>query len=119
MLFIIDNVGIGCGVGFLSDYFKVTARFIPDYSTFESRFVEMSYYSFLSYVVCLHRPPGQPANFFGEFNDLLENFSTLHSEFYIFGDFNLQLDKRTAVTIIFDDILTSFDFVVLIHYFMQ
>ena len=40
---------------------------------------------------------------------MLENFATLHSEFYIFGDFNLQLDKRTAVTITFDDILTSFD----------
>ena len=52
-------------------------------------------------------PPGQPANFFEECQqDLLE---TLHSEFYIFGDFNLHLDKHTAVTITFDDILTSFN----------
>ena len=35
--------------------------------------------------------------------------ATLHSEFYI-GDYvNLQLDKRTALTITFDDILTSCD----------
>ena len=46
---------------------------------------------------------------FEEFKDLLENLTTLHSEFYIFGDFNLQLDKRTAVAITFDDILTTFD----------
>ena len=46
---------------------------------------------------------------FEEFQDLLDNFATLHSEFYIFGDFNLLLDKRTAATFSFDDILTSFD----------
>ena len=45
-----------------------------------------------------------------EFQDLLENFATLHSKFYIFCDFNLQLDKCTPVTITFDYILTSFDF---------
>ena len=38
----------------------------------------------------------------------MENLATLHSEFYIFGDFNLQFDKRTAVTIMFDDTLTPF-----------
>ena len=54
--------------------------------------------------VCLYRPPGQPANLFQEFKDLLENWK-LHSEFYIFGYFNLRLDKRTAVTIFVDDIL--------------
>ena len=69
----------------------------------------VSYSSISAYFVCLYRPPGQAANFFGEFKDLLENLATLHSEFYIFGDFNLQLDKHTAVTITFDDILTSFD----------
>ena len=99
-------VGRGGGVGFLlSDNFKVNSYLIPDYSTFESICVDISD----SYFVCLYRPPGQPANFFEEFQDLLENLATLHSEFYIFGDFNLQLDKGTAVTITFDDILTSFD----------
>ena len=35
--------------------------------------------------------------------------ATLHSEFYIYGDFNFYFDKRIAVTITFDDILTSLD----------
>ena len=82
---------------------------MPDYSSFESICAEMSDSSFQAYFVCLYRPPGQPINFFEECQDLLENLATLHSEIYIFGDFNLQLDKHTAVTIIFDDILTSFD----------
>ena len=94
------------GVGILlSDHFKVRSRLIPDYSTFESMCVEISDSSFLAYFVCLYRPPGQPANIVDEFPDLLENLSTLHSEFFIFY-FNLHLDSRTAVTIIFDDILT-------------
>ena len=44
-----------------------------------------------------------------EIQDLLEHFATLHSEFYIFYDFNLQLDKRTPVNVTFDDIITSCD----------
>ena len=90
----------------LSDHFKVNSCLIPDYSTFESTCVEISDPSFLAYFVCLYQPPGHPANFFEEFKDLLENLATLHSEFYIFGDFNLQLDKHTAVTVTFDDILS-------------
>ena len=39
----------------------------------------------------------------------MENLANLHSEFCIFGYFNLQLDKHKAVTITFNDILTSFD----------
>ena len=34
---------------------------------------------------------------------------TLHSEIYIFGDFNLHLDTSSAVTTSFGDILTAFD----------
>ena len=33
----------------------------------------------------------------------------MHSEFYIFGDFNLYLDIPSAITITFNDILVSFD----------
>ena len=75
------SVGRGGGVGFLlSDHGRVNSRLIPDYSTFESICVEISYYSFSAYFVCLYRPLGQAANFFEEFQDLLENFATLHSE---------------------------------------
>ena len=41
--------------------------------------------------------------------ELLENVVTLHSEIYIFGDFNLHLDTSSAVTTSFGDILTAFD----------
>ena len=104
------SIGRGVDVGFLlSDHFKVNSYLIPDYSTFESTCVDISDSSFSAYLVCLYQPLGQPANFFEEFQELFENLATLHSEFYIFGDCNLQLDKHTAVTIIFDDIIASFD----------
>ena len=104
------SVGRGRGVGFLLlDHFKVNSCLIPDCSTFESIYVEISHSSFSAYFACLHQPPGQPANFFEEFQDLFENLLTLHSEFCIFGDLSLQLDKHMAATITFDDILNSFD----------
>ena len=71
--------------------------------------VEISDSSLLPYTMYLYGLPGQPANFFEEYQDLLENFATLHSEFNCFFNFNLHLDKRTSVTITFDGIITSFD----------
>ena len=61
--------------------------------------VEISYSSFSAYFVCLYRRPGRPVNLFEEFQDLLEDLATLHSELYIFGDFNVHLDKHTAAAI--------------------
>ena len=114
------SVGRGGGVGILlSDHFKVNSHLIPDYSTFESMCVEISDSSFSAYFVCMYQLPGQPASFFEEFQDLLENLATLHSQFYIFGDFNLHLDKHTSVTITFDDILTSFDLSLLMLIFSE
>ena len=81
----------------------------PEYFSFESISVEISYSSFSAYFVCIYRPPGHPADFFEEFQDLLENLATIHSEFYIFGDFNLHLDIPSAITTTFNDILVSFD----------
>ena len=37
--------------------------------------------------------------------DLLENLATIHSEFFIFGDFNLHLDIPSAIKTTFNDIL--------------
>ena len=52
-----------------------------EYSSFESISVEISYSSFSAYFVCIYRPPGHPANFFEEFQDLLENVAPIYSEF--------------------------------------
>ena len=41
--------------------------------------------------------------------DLRERWTILHCGCYIFGDFSLHLNKRTAVDITLDDILSSFD----------
>ena len=57
-------------LAFLLDHFKENLRIIPDYSTFESTFVEISDPSFSAYFICLCRPPGLPTNFFEEFQDL-------------------------------------------------
>ncbi|KAK2174584.1 hypothetical protein NP493_793g01001 [Ridgeia piscesae] len=64
---------------------------------------------FSGHFICIYRPPGHPANFFEQFQDLLENVITIHSDFYIVGDFNLHLDTPSATTTIFNDILASFD----------
>ena len=40
---------------------------------------------------------------------MLDNLATNHSEFYILGDVNLDLDIPSSVTTTFEDILTSFD----------
>ena len=81
----------------------------PEYSSFESISVEISDSSFSAYFVCIYRPPGHPANFFKEFQDLLNNLVTIHSQFFIFFYFNLHLDIPSAITTTFNDILVTFD----------
>ena len=103
-------IGRGGGIGFLvSDHFKVKLHSNPDYSSFESMCAEISDSSFSAFFVCIYRPPGHPANFFEDFQVLLENVVINYSELYILGDFNLHLDIHSSVTTMFDDILTSFD----------
>ena len=103
-------VGRGGGVGFLiSKLFNVTPYTSPDYTTFESICLNISNSCFCGVFICIYRPPGHPANFFEEFQDLLENIATMHTEFYIVGDFNLHLDTPSATTTTFNDILASFD----------
>ena len=65
-------IGRGGGIGFLvSDHFKVKLHSNPDYSSFESMCAEISDSSFSAFFVCIYRPPGHPANFFEDFQDLL------------------------------------------------
>ena len=59
--------------------------------------------------VCIYHPPGHLANVFDDFQNLLENLATNHSELYILVDFNLHLDIHSSITTMFDDILTYFD----------
>jgi exonuclease III len=103
-------VGRGGGVGFLvSKQFKVNLQPSPNYTTFESMCLNISNSCFSGHFICIYRPPGHPANFFEQFQDLLENVVTIHSDFYIVGDFNLHLDTPSATTTTFNDILASFD----------
>ena len=92
----------------VSQQFKVNLNSNHEYSSFESICVEISDSSFSAYFVCICDPPGHPANFFEEDQDLLENLATVHSEFYIFGDFNLHLDIPSAITTTFNNILVFF-----------
>ena len=70
-------------VGFLvSQQFKVNLPSIPEYFSFESICVEISDSSFSAYFDCIYHPPEQPANFFEELQDLLENVATMHSELF-------------------------------------
>ena len=93
----------------VSQQFKVNLHSNPEYSSFQYIYVEISDSSFSAYFVCIYSPTGHPANFFEEFQDLLENLATMHSEFNIFGDFNVHLDIPSATTTTFNDILASFD----------
>ena len=102
-------VGRGGGVGFLvSKQFKVKLQPSPNYTTFESMCLNISN-SCSGHFICIYRPPGHPANFFEQFQDLLENVVTIHPYFYIVVDFNLHLDTPSATTTTFNDILASFD----------
>ena len=78
------SVKRGDGFGFLvSKQFKVKLHSNHEYSSFESISVEISDSSFSAYFVCIYRPPGHQANFFEEFQDLLEHLAPIHSEFFI------------------------------------
>ena len=73
-------VGRGGGVGVLiSKLFHVTLYTNPDYATFESICINISHSCFCVVFICIYRPPGHPANFFEEFQDILENVATMHT----------------------------------------
>ena len=75
-------VGRGGGVSFLvSKQFKVNLQPSPNYTTFESMCLNISNSCFSGHFICVYRHPGHPANFFEQFQDLLENVVTIHSDF--------------------------------------
>ena len=65
----------------------------------------IQYSCFSGYFICIYHP----ANFFEEFQGLLENIATMYTEVYIVSDFNLHLDTPSATNTTFNDILASFD----------
>ena len=69
----------------------------------------MSNCSFTGYFLCPYGSPGITSSFFVDFHGLLENLITIHPEFSILGDFNLQLDTQSTATSTFNDILGTFD----------
>ena len=99
-------VGRGGGVGFLfSKLFKLSLHTSPEYTSFEAMCINISNSCFSWYFICIYRPPGHPANFFDEFQDLFENVAAMHTECYIVGDFNLLLDTPSATTTTSSDTL--------------
>ena len=92
-------VGRGGGVGFLiSKLFNVNLHTSPHNTSFESICVNISNSWFCGVFIYMYRPPCHLANLFEEFQDLLENVATMHTEFCIVGDFNLHVDTPSATT---------------------
>ena len=60
-------------------------------------------------MVCVYRT-GPLADFFNEFQDLLENAASHSSEIFILGNFNMQLDIPSSNTKTLNNILESFDY---------
>ena len=80
----------------------------PQYTSFESVGCKISAPLFSAYVVCIYRLTKYPLFFFVQFQNLLENLSSIPGELIISGDFNLHLDITSHHTETFTDILTSF-----------
>ena len=100
----------GGGVGILvSDQLKTDIHPLPSFKTFEAISARIGNNSFSGFVACLYRFQNGTCQFFGEFQDLLENIISLHDNLYILGDFNLHLDNLIGNTNKFNEILTCFD----------
>ena len=59
-------------------------------------------------MICVYRT-GPLADFFNEFQDLLENAASHPSETFILRDFNMHLDIPSSNTKTFNNIIESFD----------
>ena len=81
---------------------------IPQYTTFESVGCKISAPLFSAHVVCIYRLIEYPLVFFDQFQNLLENLSSIPGELKFLGDFNLHLDIPSHHTETLTDILTSF-----------
>ena len=101
--------GRGGGVAFLvRETFKVEIIHTPKFMSFEAICILVKHSSITANFICIYRPPGCANMFFDEFPNFLENTLQFQDELYIFGDFNIHLDKPSVNTRSFLDILDTF-----------
>lgn len=60
-------------------------------------------------VITIYPGPDSPANFFSEFQILIETLASITWQIFVIRDFKLHVDKISAHVITFNDILSSFD----------
>ena len=101
--------GRGGGVAFLvRETFKVEIIHTPKFMSFEVICILVKHSSITANFICIYHPPGCANMFFDEFPNFLENTLQFQDELYIFGDFNIHLDKPSVNTTSFLDILDTF-----------
>ena len=101
--------GRGGGVAFLvRETFKVEIIHTPKFLSFEAICILVTHSSMTANFICIYRPPGCTTMFFDEFPNFLENTLQFQDDLYIFGDFNIHLDKSSVNTRSFLDILDTF-----------
>ena len=101
--------GRGGGVALLvRESFKVEIIHTPTFLRFEAICILVKHSSMTANFICIYRPPGCTTMFFDEFQNFLENTLHFQDELYIFGDFNIHLDKPSVNTRSFLDILDTF-----------
>ena len=101
--------GRGGGVAFLvRESFKVDIIHTPKFLSFEAICILVKHSSMTANFKCIYRPPGCTTMFFDEFQNVLENTLHFQDELYIFGDFNIHLDKPSVNNRSFFDILDTF-----------
>ena len=87
---------------------KVEIIHTPTFLSFEAICILVKHSSITANFICIYSPPGCAKTFFDEFPNFLENILQFQDELYIFGDFNIHLDKPNVNTRSFLDILNTF-----------
>ena len=101
--------GRGGGVAFLvRESFKVDIIHTPKFPSFEAICIIVKHSSMTANFICIYRPPGCTTMFYDEFHNFLENTLHFQDELYIFGYFNIHLDKPSVNIWSFLDILDTF-----------
>ena len=88
----------------MCETFKVEIIHTPKFLSFEAICILVTHSSMTANFICIYRPP----MFFDEFLNFRENTLQFQDDLYIFGDFNIHLDKSSVNTRSFLDILDPF-----------
>lgn len=105
----LDREGGGVAT-FYSSFLNSSVITLPSYSSFQITGLRFcingnKFFNFFA----VYRPPGYPARFMDEFQDLLSEVIDLEGEIFFTGDFNLHLNKPNQITSNFSNILSSFN----------